>query len=83
MTTFKLLSAGLIVAAAFVAPVSARENCAAARGIAARTANGLSAVERCFGGRLWIPAPSVSAHSEAPTDQPGGVCDHGDDAQIC
>jgi len=30
-----------------------------------------------------MSAPSVGAYTETPSEQPGGICDHGDNPQIC
>lgn len=79
----KVLTAGLIVAAILAAPARADESCAAERRAAQNGYADVPTAARCFDGRLWIPAPPVRALTEAPTDQPGGVCDHGDNPQIC
>ncbi|SEE14066.1 hypothetical protein [Bradyrhizobium erythrophlei] len=79
--TIKLLSAGFIVAAILAGPVSAHEYYGVAgRGAETAHASG-SPIAHSSDGLRWGPANGVM--SETPTDQPGGICDHGDDPQIC
>lgn len=84
MTMLKILSAGLIATAMLTTAASAREN----------PMNGRHAVERAYpgssfpfadgiDGHPWMSGPSVRAHSATPSEQSGGICDHGDDAEIC
>ena len=83
MTTLKILSAGLIASALFATAASAQENPMNER-FAAERAHHAGVLPFAHGapGNLWMVAPSAGAHT-APSEQPDGVCDHGDDPQIC
>lgn len=76
----KILSAGLIATAMLTSAASAREN----------SMNTRHAKEQAhhadvfpFAGRPWMLAPSAGSYTQTPSEQPGGICDHGDDPQIC
>lgn len=76
MTTLKILSAGLIATALLTMPVMARDT---NERYAAESAHAsVVPAGRSIHGHFWTPAPSVSA-----SNQPDGVCDHGDDPGIC
>ncbi|MBW7971443.1 hypothetical protein HYH08_18510 [Bradyrhizobium sp. BR 10289] len=70
---------GLIVTAISSTPLQAREHRTGERH-AERSMR--SSIPRIAGER-WFAAPVASAPEAAPADQPGGVCDHGDDPMIC
>jgi hypothetical protein len=86
MTMLRILSVGLIATAMLATVASAREN----------AMNGRHAVEHAHRGSSfpfadgigidrhpWMSRPAVGAYSTTPSDQPGGICDHGDNPQIC
>jgi hypothetical protein len=77
----KILSAGLIATAMFTTAVSARENPMNGRHHAEHAHH--AGVDPFAAGHLWKLAPPVGAYTEAPSQQPGGICDHGDNPQIC
>jgi hypothetical protein len=76
----KILSAGLIVAAVFATPAMARDSHIDAQGSVMRSHVRAFAADH---GYLRMAAPSVGAYPETSVDQPGGVCDHGDNPEIC
>lgn len=76
MTALKILPAGLIATVLLTMPVRARD-------MNERYAAESALCKRCpfrtkHHGHFWTPAPSVRA-----SNQPDGVCDHGDDPGIC
>ncbi len=83
MTTLKILSAALIATAMFATAASARENSMSEPHAAERADH---ASVQPFGqgsaSRLWMLAPPAGGYTE-PAEEPGGICDHGDDPQIC
>lgn len=84
MTMLKILSAGLITIAMFTTAVSAREN-PMNGGYAAEHTHHASVDPFAEGAtsRLWTLAPPVAGYTQTPSEQPGGVCDDGDNPQIC
>jgi len=84
MTMLKILSAGLIATAMLTTAASARENLMNERHDTEHAYHaGVDPFAQSTIGRLGMFAPPVGAHTEMPTEQPGGICDHGDDPQIC
>jgi hypothetical protein len=88
MTTFResvgpvlsrALLAGLVVTAIFTTPLQARESRASDRQTEQSVGSTIPRIER----DRPIAAPAHHAFAPAPSDQPGGVCDHGDDPMIC
>ena len=75
----KALLAGLVVTAMFTSPLQARESRAGDR--QAEQSVG-STIPRIEPGRS-IASPAHHAFAPAPSNQPDGVCDHGDDPMIC
>jgi hypothetical protein len=73
MTTFKLLSAALITAAALATPAMARESSAASRHQANTTT---TSGARYVDGRVCTPAPAVGAFATQPWDN-GPPCEAG------
>jgi hypothetical protein len=69
----KILSAGLIATAMFTTAASARET----------YANQPHITERAHHARVLPFAEPFGAYTAAPSEQPDGVCDHGDNPQIC
>lgn len=84
MTMLKILSAGLIATAMFTTAASAREN-PMNRRYAAEHARHASVDPFAEGtaSRLWMQASPIAGHTQTPSEQPGGACDHGDNPQIC
>jgi hypothetical protein len=80
MTTFKLLSAGVIAVAMLASPAMARDNHLAKRHVAAQADSRASPTARYVDGRVGIRAPRVGA-LPAPPD--GENCDVGDNPFIC
>lgn len=78
MTTMKFLSAGLIGIAMLTTSAMAREHLTAERH-AVRKENAQHHVGRWIYSHPRIPAASDSS----PRNEPGGVCDQGDNAMIC
>ncbi|MGY4480229.1 hypothetical protein [Bradyrhizobium sp. USDA 3364] len=81
MTMLKILSAALIATAMLASAASARESHMHERH-AAHHASGFPFADG-IDGHPWMSVPPVGSDSAAPSDQPGGICDHGDDPQIC
>ncbi|TYO66312.1 hypothetical protein FXV83_12360 [Bradyrhizobium hipponense] len=73
MTMLKILSAGLIATAMFTTAASARETYANQRHI----------TERAHHAGVLPFAEPFGAYSAAPSEQPDGICDHGDNPEIC
>ena len=85
MTMFRILSAGLIATAMLTTVANARENPMHERHRVehADHASGFPFADGIDGHPL-MSAPPVSAYIETPSEeQPGGICDHGDNPQIC
>jgi hypothetical protein len=80
MTTFKLLSAGVIAAAMLATPAMAHDNYLARRHIAAEANSRIVPTHRYIDGHVGIAAPRVGA-LPAPPD--GENCDVGDNPFIC
>jgi hypothetical protein len=80
----KILSAGLIATAMLTTAVSARENLMNERHDAEHAYHaGVDSFAQSTIGHLGMFAPPVGAYTEMPTEQPDGICDHGDNPQIC
>ena len=80
MTTIKYLSAGLIAIAMLTTSAVAPENSIAVRqAVLKGNASGNSFTGRWIYGRTSVPGES----STAPQNEPGGVCDNGDNPAIC
>ena len=78
MTTIKFLLAGWIASGLFTMPAGAHENATTKRHDVIR---GTASSDNWIYGNARIPAPR--AFSSLPHDEPGGVCDFGDNAMIC
>jgi len=74
MTTIKILSAGLVVAAVLTTPIEARVNY--------MTMPHATETEP-HNGHLWFPVPPVKAFGAAHSNQRDGICDFGDNPMIC
>ena len=88
MTTFRklirpalssALLSGLVVTAIFTTPLQARESRAADRQTEQSMGSTIPRMER----DRSIAVPAHHAFAPMPSDQPDGVCDHGDDPMIC
>lgn len=75
----KALLTGLAVAAIFSEPLQARENHGADRHVEQSLRSAIPRVE----GSRWFAAPAAHAPASMSSDQPGGICDRGDDPMIC
>jgi hypothetical protein len=74
MTILKILSAGLIATAMFTTAASARETYTKQRHV----------TEHVDHASVVPFARPFGIYSAAPSEQePGGICDHGDNPQIC
>jgi hypothetical protein len=83
MSLFKLFSAGLIAVAVFTTPTVAKETSAAKRYLAQKQhASGPPADYRPYS-HAPMMGPSGAEFGLSNQAQPDGVCDHGDDPQIC
>jgi hypothetical protein len=78
MTTLKFLLAGLIATGLLIMPAGAHEIATAKRHDVMR---GIASSDNWIYGNDRIPAPR--AFSSPPHDEPGGVCDFGDNPMIC
>ena len=88
MTTFRklirpalssALLSGLVVTAIFTTPLQARESRAGDRQTEQSVGSTIPRMER----DRPIAAPAHHAFAPMPSNQPDGVCDHGDDPMIC
>ena len=75
----RALLAGLVVTAIFTTPLQARESRAGDRQTEQSVGSTIPRIEH---GRSFA-APAHHAFAPVPSDQPDGVCDHGDDPMIC
>ncbi|MET4279413.1 MULTISPECIES: hypothetical protein [unclassified Bradyrhizobium] len=73
MTMLKILSAGLIATAMFTTTANAREADANQRHIR----------ERAHHASVGPFAKPFGANEAVPSEPPGGICDHGDNPQVC
>jgi hypothetical protein len=75
----KALLAGLVVTATFTTPLQARESRAGDRQTELSVGSTMPRIARDWS----IAPPAHHTFAPVPSDQPGGVCDHGDDPMIC
>jgi hypothetical protein len=83
MTAIKLLSTALIATFMFTIPAVAHENAATKRCVEMKDNTSASSTDCWNYSRAYIPAPHVGQYAMRPHDEPGGICDHGDNAMIC
>ncbi|WP_342738415.1 hypothetical protein [Bradyrhizobium sp. B117] len=76
---FKALLTGLVVTAISGAPLQAHEHRASDR----HAEQSVGSSFRRIAGDRSIATPAYHAFAPAPAEQPGGVCDHGDNPMIC
>lgn len=75
----RTLLTGLVATVIFSAPLQAHENHARDR----RTEQSVASTMPRIKGDRSFAAPAAHARALLPSDQPGGVCDLGDDPMIC
>ena len=80
MTTTKLLSAGLIAIATLTTSAGAHENSLAGRYV---VQEGNASAYSTTGRRIYSHTRIAGESNTAPQNQPGGVCDHGDNPAVC
>lgn len=83
MITIKFLSAGLIAAVMFTTSADAHENFVTRQYPAMKGHAIASSSGRWYYSNARIPTPYVREFATPPHDEPGGVCDAGDNAMIC
>ena len=75
----KALLAGLVVTAIFTTPLQAHENRAGDRHTEQSVGSSIPRTE----GERSMSAPAYHAFAPMPSEQPEGVCDHGDNPMVC
>lgn len=83
MTGIKHVAAGLVALAMLTTSAMAREVSVAGPSALVKGHAGAAAAGHWSGGPPRMPAPRLGESEALPRDQPGGVCDHGDNAMIC
>jgi hypothetical protein len=83
MNLFKLFSAGLIAVAMLTTSAMAHETSAAERYVAREHHAHAAPADHWLYSHARMPAPSAAESGLSPQGESGGVCDHGDDPQIC
>jgi hypothetical protein len=83
MTLFKLFSAGLIAAAMLTTSALTHEASAAERYVARKHDASAAPADQWLYSHARMPATAASESDLSPQDQPGGVCDAGDNPRIC
>jgi hypothetical protein len=83
MTTTKLLSAGLIAAFIFTISADAHENSVTEPHVVTKGNARAFSTGHWLNRNARIPTPHASELAAPPDDEPGGVCDEGDDPRIC
>ena len=76
---FKALLTGLVVTTISGTPLEASEHRASDRRAEQSVGSSIPRIE----GDRSSAAPAYHAFAPAPSEQPGGVCDHGDNPMIC
>lgn len=82
MTILKILSIGLIASAMFTTAASAHVNSFYGRHAMERAHHASIFPAQGATGGFGMLSPSAGTSTE-PSEQPGGVCDHGDNPQTC
>jgi hypothetical protein len=83
MTAIKLLSTGLIATFMFTMSAAAHENVSTKRCMEMKDNASASSTDCWNYGNAHILAPHAGEFAARPHDEPGGICDHGDDPMIC
>lgn len=78
MTPIKCLSVAMIAIAMLTTSAMAHASASGRYGSAIASPRG-----QWTDSNARMPAPSAGEVSAAPHDEPGGVCDHGDNPMIC
>lgn len=80
MTTIRLLSAAIIAVATLSTPAAAHENSMAGRHVVLK---GNASAYSTNGGWIYGHSRIAWESNTAPQNQPGGICDHGDNPAVC
>jgi len=83
MSKLQLLSAGLVAATILATPALAHETSPAKRNVPRNNHASVAPADHWLFSYAHMPAPSATKSDLSPQDQPGGICDHGDNPQIC
>jgi hypothetical protein len=83
MPPVKLLSVGLIAAAMLAAPAMARESHAATHHISERAHASASLTGHYTDPHPRVPESHARAVAPESGNEPGGICDFGDNPMIC
>ena len=83
MSKLQLLSAGLVAATMLATPALAHETSPARRYVPRNGHASAAPADHWLFSHARMPAPSAAKSDLSPRNQPGGVCDHGDNPQIC
>jgi hypothetical protein len=86
MTPFNLFSAGLIAVAMLTTSAAAHETSGAERYVARKHHASAASADHwlySYGRYARMPAPAAAESDLSPQNQPGGVCDVGDNPRIC
>jgi hypothetical protein len=79
-SALKILFTGLVVTSTFTTSLQARQNLRIDRHVVLSVRPNVS---HHIEGHRWVPGAAASALTRAPSNQPGGVCDWGDNPMIC
>jgi hypothetical protein len=83
MTPIKLLSIGLVAATTLATPAMAHDNDFARRHVSENANASASLIDGYTDHHVQLPELRAHALATAPGDEPGGVCDVGDNPMIC
>jgi hypothetical protein len=83
MTPIKLISAGLIAVAILTTSAAAHETSAAERYVARTHYTSSTPADHWLDSYARMPAPAAAKSDLSLQNQPGGVCDAGDNPRIC
>jgi len=83
MTPLKLFSAGLIAVAMLTTSAVAQETSAAERYLARTHHASAAPADHWLNSYARMPASAAAESDLSPQNQPGGVCDAGDNPRIC
>ena len=83
MTTIKLLSAGLIAAVMFTISAAAHENPVTEPHVVTKGDASASSTGDWIRSNARIVTPQGGKLATPPSNEPGGVCNFGDNAMIC
>lgn len=83
MTGIKQVAAGLVALALLTTSAVASDMATAGPFAVVKGHEHGPAAGRWIGGLSHMPSSRIGEPEALPPDQPGGVCDHGDNAMIC